>query len=240
MKHLSNLPTYVSVAFIMITAATLIYLFLIIRQSISHKKYAIHFLVGSIILLTVQAVLAYQDFFYNSLSSLPPKFPLIFLPSLIFIIVLSLSKKGKVFLDSLSSKQLTLLHSIRIPVEIVLFWLFIGGAVPELMTFEGRNFDILAGITAPFIFWLGYHKKILSRNILIAWNIICALLLANIVISAVLSIPFPLQQLAFDQPNYAVILFPFVWLPGFVVPAVIFSHVVSLRHLFINKTAKIS
>ena len=51
---------------------------------------------------------------------------------------------------------LTLLHIVRVPVEIVLYWLFISKAIPGLMTFNGRNFDILAGndCTCNLLLWL--------------------------------------------------------------------------------------
>jgi hypothetical protein len=56
------------------------------------------------------------------------------------------------------------------------------------------------------------------------WNWICLALLLNIVVRAVLSAPSPIQQFAFDQPNIAILHFPFVFLPGFIVPAVLFCH----------------
>jgi len=55
--------------------------------------------------------------------------------------------------------------------------------------------------------------------------------LFNIVLTAILSAPLPIQQLAFDQPSIAVMYFPFVYLPGFIVPIVLFSHLVSLKKL---------
>ena len=106
--------------------------------------------------------------------------------------------------------------------------------VPELMTFEGRNFDILAGITAPFMAYFVFEKKKLGRQTLLIWNFICLGLLANIVINALLSAPFPFQQFAFEQPNIAILNFPFSWLPTFVVPMVLFGHLVSIRQLIKN------
>jgi hypothetical protein len=38
--------------------------------------------------------------------------------------------------------------------------------------------------------------------------------------------------MAFDQPNIAILYFPFVWLPSVVVPGVLLAHLVSLRKLF--------
>jgi hypothetical protein len=63
------------------------------------------------------------------------------------------------------------------------------------------------------------------------WNFICLGLLLNIVINAILAAPFPFQQFAFDQPNRGVLYFPFIWLPGFIVPAVLLSHLVNIRQL---------
>jgi hypothetical protein len=106
------------------------------------------------------------------------------------------------------------------------------------MTFEGRNFDILAGITAPIIAYFSLKKVKLSRNVVLVWNIICLGLLINIVVNGFLSAPSPLQQLAFDQPNIAILNFPFSWLPTFIVPLVLFGHLVSIRQLLKPKIYK--
>jgi hypothetical protein len=54
----------------------------------------------------------------------------------------------------------------------------------------------------------------------------------NIVVNAALSAPVPFQQFAFDQPNIAVLYFPFVWLPGFIVPLVLFAHLAAIQKLY--------
>jgi hypothetical protein len=161
---------------------------------------------------------------------------LIGLPPLGTIAILFSTKNGRKFIDSLPLQTLTWLHTIRVPVEIVLFLLFVHKAIPQLMTFEGRNFDIFAGITAPLIAWYGFKKNQLSPTILITWNIICLVLVLNITIHAVLSLPAPFQQLAFEQPNIAVLYFPYNWLPAFVVPVVIFSHLAAIRQLIIKNS----
>ena len=99
------------------------------------------------------------------------------------------------------------------------------------MTFEGYNFDILSGISAPIIYF-AFNK--ISKNMLVVWNIICLGLLINIVTIAILSVPTPFQKLGFEQPNLGVTYFPFVWLPGVVVPLVFLSHLASIRKLFIE------
>jgi hypothetical protein len=70
---------------------------------------------------------------------------------------------------------------------------------------------------------------------MLAWNFICLGLLFNIVINAILSVPTPFQKFGFDQPNVAVLYFPFTWLPACVVPLVLLSHLASIRILLQEK-----
>lgn len=178
--------------------------------------------------------LAFQAFiglsgFYTVTDTLPPRFLLLIMPPILFIIGLFITERGRLYIDSLDAKTLTILHTIRIPVEVVLFWLFINKSIPELMTFEGSNFDILSGLTAPVVFYFGFVTRQLGSKTILIWNIICMGLLINIVVIAILSAPFPFQQFAFDQPNSAVLYFPFNWLPSCVVPLVLLSHLVIFR-----------
>jgi hypothetical protein len=173
--------------------------------------------------------------FYTKTDVLPPRFLLLVAPLFITIVLLFVTKAGRVFIDSLDMQWLTAIHLVRIPVELCLYWLLLSGIIPELMTFAGWNFDILAGISAPLILFLTYYKSLVSNNGLLLWNIIGLLLVTFIVVIAVLSAPFPFQQLGLNQPNIAVFYFPFALLPGFVVPIVIISHLASIRQLIISK-----
>lgn len=169
--------------------------------------------------------------FYTNTDVLPPRFLLLVLPPLLLTVLLFVTSRGRRMLDLLNVRLLVLLHVVRVPIEIVLFGLYLEYCVPELMTFSGRNFDIIAGITAPLVYYFGYVKNKLHRRVLIAWNVAGLILLLNIVIHAVLSVPTPFQQLAFEQPNIAILYFPFVLLPGLLVPLVLLSHLVTLRSL---------
>jgi len=220
---MENVQLYVYIIFELVTFFTI---FLFYLASNKNK----FLLLGIIIWVLFQGILSFSGFYLDSYS-FPPRFALIALPALITIIISFINKKSLAFFDTFDNSILTLLHTIRIPVELVLFWLFLGGAVPELMTFEGRNFDILAGITAPIMYYFVIYKKVLSNKLLLIWNIISLILLINIIINGTLSVPTPIQQFAFDQPNIALINFPFVWLPCCIVPIVILSHLISIRQL---------
>ncbi|KVV15509.1 hypothetical protein [Flavobacterium sp. TAB 87] len=235
---INNLPTFISLTFGLTTIATLLLFIWIIRNSNSEttRKKSTPILIGLTIWLVIQTILTLKNIYSTDTNSFPPKIMLFgILPTILTIILLFATQKGRQFIDSLPLKNLTYLNIVRIPVEIVLFWLFLNKAVPELMTFEGRNFDIIAGITAPFIAYFGLTKTKLSRQTILIWNLICLGLLINIVVNALFSAPSPIQKFAFEQPNIAILNFPFSWLPTFIVPIVLFGHLTSIRQLIKQK-----
>lgn len=231
---IENLPKYISLIFVLTTIATLLLFYWAVKKStvITTSKKANTIFFGLIIWLVIQSVLTLKDVYQPDTTSIPPKIVLFgVLPGILTIIILFATRKGRQFTDSLPLVNITWLHTVRIPVELVLWWLFLHKTIPQLMTFEGRNFDILAGITAPFIAYFGLTKGKLSRQIILVWNFVCLALLLNIVVNAFLSTPSPLQQFAFDQPNIAIFNFPFSWLPAFIVPVVLFAQLASIRQL---------
>ncbi len=218
-----ELSLYVYLVFIAATLATVLFLY-----KASGKSKVV--LGVSLAWLLVQGIVSYTGF-YEKIDGFPPRFSLLLLPPLALIAWLFNADKGRVFISKFDSTWLTYLHIVRIPAEMVLFWLFAAGYVPELMTFDGINFDILSGITAPLVAYFGIRKSKMKKKYLMLWNFICLGLLFNIVINAILSAPSIFQAQAYDQPNVGVFYFPFVWLPCFIVPAVLFSHLVCLKKL---------
>ncbi len=220
---MENLPAFISIVFGLTTLLTVGLFY----KATNNSKLT---LVILLIWLAIQAVIGLSGF-YTVTDTIPPRFLLLVVPPILLIIGLFTTSSGRQYIDSLDIKTLTILHTIRIPVEVVLFWLFVNKTVPELMTFEGRNFDIISGLTAPAIFYFGFIKNQIDKKLILVWNFICLGLLINIVVNAVLSAPFPFQKFAFDQPNIAVLYFPFNWLPCCVVPLVLLSHLATIRQL---------
>ena len=228
---MSEVPLYVSLTFGITVLATIAIFHYALSQAFGARRAAM--VSGAVIVWSIiQSVLAYRGFYLEQLDQLPPRFPLIFVPTLFVIILLLSFKKGRAWMDRFSLVPLTYLSTVRIVVEIVLYWLFLYQTIPELMTFSGRNFDILAGLTAPLVAYFGLQRLVLRRRFLLVWNLVAFGLLWFIIINAILSTPTPVQQFAFDQPNIAIFYFPFVLLPATVVPIVLFAHVVSLRQLY--------
>lgn len=224
---METLPVYIPLLF---AATTILTVFIFYRATGNARLPLLIILAWSVLQLIISST-----GFYTRTDVLPPRFLLTIVPPLLLMIVLFVTKKGRRFLDDLHLGKLTLLHVIRIPIEFVLLLLFLEKTIPGIMTFEGRNFDILSGLTASVVYYFVFIKKTWRRNWLLAWNFICLGLLINIVSIAILSAPFPFQQLAFDQPNIAVLHFPYALLPAVVVPLVLFSHLVAIRRLLLEK-----
>lgn len=235
---LDKLPLAISLIFAFTTIATLFLFVWTVRNSCmdGNRKKAFQIFIGLTAWLIVQAVITLMHTYSEDTDSFPPKIMLFgIFPAMLLIVLMCLTSKGRQFTDRLSLSHLTYLNIVRVPVEIVLFWLFLHNTVPELMTFEGRNFDILAGISAPVIAYFGLNKTLINRKFILIWNFICLALLINIVVSAILSAPSSIQKLAFEQPNIAILYFPFSWLPTFIVPIVLYGHLASIRQLLKGK-----
>lgn len=218
-----HLPPYVYIAF---TATAVIAIWLFYKAT-NHSK---PFLTGLSAWIFIQSSLAIAGFYSNP-NTVTARFPLLILPPLFFLISRFATKTGRAFLDGLKLPMLTIFHIIRIPVELILFWLFINHTIPEAMTFHGRNFDILSGISAPVIYYFGFVKKRLSKPAIIAWNLLCLALLLNIISAAVLSLPGRFTQFGFEQPNTALGYFPFILLPAVLVPLVMLSTAAAIKQL---------
>ncbi|HZY39541.1 MAG TPA: hypothetical protein VFE53_22955 [Mucilaginibacter sp.] len=223
---MEHLPIYIGLLF-GITVALTAYLF---YKATNTSKV---FLVITVAWILIQVLLGLSGYFLFSKDT-TPKLPLLVGPPTLLIFISFLVKRGRLFIDGLKIAELTLVHSVAILVELVLFLLFLYKYVPQSMTFEGGNFDLFSGLTAPVVYYFGFVKKKLSRTILITWNFICLALVINASVQAVISLPnFP--NGAVGQPDIALGIFPFTLLPAVVVPLVLFAHLSSIRYLVIRR-----
>jgi len=161
-------------------------------------------------------------------------FPLNVLPILVIplitILVITFSKTFREIIIHVPPQNLVRLQSFRAFVEILLWALFIQSQLPVQMTFEGRNFDVLSGLSAPIVAYLISKQKLSPAGLLI-WNVLCLGLLLNILGTAILSMPTPLRLFMNEPANTIVNVFPFSWLPGLLVPLAYGLHFFSLRQL---------
>ena len=183
----------------------------------------------SLVWMVLQSAIALRGF-YLITNTTPPHFILAIAPPVILIAGLFVTEAGRRFVDRMNLKWCILVHIIRIFVEATLYWLFLYKQVPALMTFEAGNLDILAGLTVPFVWW-AFNTGRIGRRGLFIWNTLCLFSVLNALARAMLSAPFRFQRFGFHQPTIAILHFPFVLLPAFIVPSVLLCHFAVFRKL---------
>jgi hypothetical protein len=234
------LPLSIIAFFILTTIAALIWFYKILANV--SKTTAKNFVHISIIWLVFQMWLAINDVYLNGVNTMPPKIVLYgIIPAFIIIAIILILPSGRAFFSQVSAMKLIQFHIIRIPIELTLFWLYGHKIVPKIMTFSGLNFDIIAGIAALLITLYYNFIGRIKRRVLIVFNVVSLLLLINILTIAALSIQSPIQKFGITDPNVAVLGFPFCWLPVYLVPLVLISHIGSLwklAHAPVNRPEK--
>lgn len=186
--------------------------------------------------LVITGALAISGFFLE-FQAMPPRFLLLIVVPLLAIGFLLRTSLANDLVAALSPVWFIAPQSFRVVMELILWLLFINGIMPEQVTFEGRNFDIVVGLTAPLVVWLCFVRRALPPSVAIVWNVLGLLLLANVVITAVLSAPTPFRVFM-NEPAVTIVAYvPFVWLPAFVVPMAVAMHALSLKQLLSRKAA---
>lgn len=122
------------------------------------------------------------------------------------------------------------LQAFRIIVEMFLHQLWKEGIAPRMLTYEGTNFDMVIGVSAPVIGWLYATGKIGAR-VAFAWNVFGLVMLANVAVRALLTAPGVFNVISGDLPNLAIGTFPFSFIPGFMAPLALVLQVLSIRAL---------
>lgn len=145
---------------------------------------------------------------------------------------ISISPLGRRMSTGLPVVVLVGFQGFRVLVELAMHRAYTEGIMPVQMSYSGRNFDIVSGLTALGVaFWLWSGPRRQWRPIVTAWNVLGSLLLLNILIIALLSAPTALRRFANEPPNVWVTQAPFVWLPAVMVLAAIVGHLLVFRHL---------
>lgn len=166
-------------------------------------------------------------------KSLPPKLPfLIVLPMIVFCTLVYRKNKDNEILKAMPKTWLVYIQSFRIFVETIILYTFIEGIIPQSATFEGYNFDIMMGIAAPFVAYFLFRNGV--KNVALAkfWNVFGIAMILWVALVIVTSYYQP-QFWNSDAPlvDDRFFTYPYILLPGFLAPAGIFFHVISLLQL---------
>ena len=171
----------------------------------------------------------------GSLHFEPPATMLpVFLITFALAIGLALSPVGKRIAVGLPLAALVGYQAFRVLVELLLHRAYREGLMPVQMSYSGRNFDIISGITALLLSaWL-VARPAVSPRVVLAWNTLGLALLANIIGVALLSAPTPFRVFMNEPANVWITHAPWVWLPTVMVFAALCGHVLVYRRLAIE------
>ena len=166
-------------------------------------------------------------------TALPPRIPtMLILPLFTFLFWLVSRKRSRPVIDAIPAAWLVYAQCFRIVVEVLLHALYKQGLLPRMGTYEGYNFEIVIGITALLVGYLGYTRRTLPRAILLLWNICGLATLATVVFILITHAYFP-GIYAHPEPMSIAAFgaFPYTLLAGMLMPLAVFMHVVSIKKL---------
>jgi hypothetical protein len=160
-------------------------------------------------------------------SRTPPPFFILFVFVVVFGIVIARSGIGDRLARGIPLAYLVGFQAFRLPLELVMHRAYTEGVMPLQMSYSGRNFDIVTGITALVLAAVMTRKRV-SKGIVLAWNWMGLALLANIVGVAIASTP-RFHYFGADHLNTFVANPPYVLLPAVMVLAAWAGHLVIFR-----------
>ncbi len=182
---------------------------------------------GMIVWLGVAAALA-QSGVLAIWSAFPPRWPLLPLTALGTLLLLSLTPGFRRVLAELPPWQPVALQGFRVGVELAFWRLHAEGDAPIQVTFEGRNFDVLVGLTAPVVA-AGIAFAWVGPRVTIAWNLFGLAMLFHTIATVATSTPGPFHLNWPGEPFTVIATWPVIWIPALLAPIGIFLHVVSIR-----------
>jgi hypothetical protein len=157
----------------------------------------------------------------------PPPFVLLVFGIASLAVGIAISPIGRRLAMYLPLWSLVAVQGFRVPLELAMHGMYERGIMPVQMSYAGRNFDILTGVTAIIVAALVATGRG-GRALVTAWNVIGLALLVNIVVIAVLSTP-RFHYFGEEQLNVWITYPPFVWLPAVMVLAALAGHLLIFR-----------
>lgn len=158
-------------------------------------------------------------------------------PPFAFLVAGVFTLAGAISLGPLGARLATLplqalvgVQAFRLPLEVAMHAMYERGIMPGVMSYTGRNFDILTGITAVIVAAL-LASGMAGRLLVAVWNILGLALLLNVIVVAILATP-TIRYFGNAELNTWITYPPFIWLPGVMVVAALAGHVVIARSLW--------
>src|SRR5579863_3725078 len=188
-------------------------------------------MLGIAVLMAVQLGLAYSGIL-GQWNRTPPPMVLMLLVCFAITVVFAYSGIGEEMAATLSYTVLIGAQAFRFPLELWMQHASVERVIPRQMTYSGANLDIISGLTAMVVAAVA-ARGLAPRWLITGWNALGSLLLLNVIVIAVRSMPM-IQAYGPFRMNARVADAPFVWLPGVLVQAALLGHLLVWRKLKID------
>ena len=153
------------------------------------------------------------------------------IPALLLALVLWRAGWLQAAVQAISPSAIPWLQTLRIGGGLTLFAAWASGFAPWGWVAAAGTGDILVGLGAAAVAALLATGLAWSRSAAIVWNVFGLVDIAHTMVRGLLSAPGP-QQRIFETPaNLVPVVFPFIYLPAFIVPLTILLHILSLQQL---------
>jgi hypothetical protein len=133
--------------------------------------------------------------------------------------------------QTLSPSAIPWLQTLRIGGGLTLFAAWASGLAPWGWVSTAGTGDILVGIGAAGVAFLLGTGLSWARTAAQVWNVFGLVDMAHTLVRGLLSSPGPQQRIFEMPPNLVPAVFPFLYLPAFIVPLTILLHLLSLWQL---------
>ncbi len=193
----------------------------------SHKKFRAAIICTLVCWLAYITTASLAGFFQS--GALPPRIPLgLVAPAFAFTIWFFASRRFHNIITAIPASWLVYAQVFRVMVELLLFSLYKQGILPVSTTFEGYNYEIIIGLSAPIMGYLAVTKQILPKWTLVLWNIAGLCTLATIVFIFISHAYRPSMWTDGTLSINDFGAFPYTLLPGFLMPLAVFMHIFSI------------
>ncbi len=165
--------------------------------------------------------------------SFPPRYMLfVILPLFIFIGIFMKKNRKNNWTQTIPIAWLTFYQSFRIAIETIFVFTVAAGFLHKNVTIEGYNYDFVYACTALIMTLIVIRSKAIPKKVLLLWNYLGITVILIIILLFVTTLYLP----DFFGPNTKIFskefgLYPYVLVPGFLMPSAVFIHVLSIVQL---------
>ncbi|MEL6922475.1 MAG: hypothetical protein AAFO94_00390 [Bacteroidota bacterium] len=164
---------------------------------------------------------------------LPPRFPIfLILPLFAFTAFFLYRNRNSPVLHAIPKSWPVYFQSFRLLIESLFVLALADQILPVQVTFEGYNFDMLFAATAIPLAYLSFQRKLLPERVVLWWNYLGLAVIASIIFLFTTTFFFPsVWGASSTLASEEVFSFAFMVVPGFLMPAAVFMHFLSIIQL---------